>query len=339
MKNLTTAALAMLISLAAFSNNPDSAKHYFEKGMVEMDAKRYLPASQNFEKAISFNPLYTEAYRQNADAYLAMRKIDKAKLQLIKAHELDPSNQSTIKRLTNLYFDLRQWDQAAAMAAKCNECNSDKITGVSMYEKEDYAKAEKFLKTAAEKDPNDGQVAYNLARTYLELEAYGPATTWFEKSVALDPKNSRWAYEMALVYYNNSNWRQAATAFEKALVAGYPESIDFNENYGFSLIYGNQAEKGEARLMEVFKKKPNKELFREIASALYGVQKYDRALDYLQKLLEMDAKDARALYQAGMCFQKLGNKEKGQGMCDKAIEMDPSLASLRQKKGDSGFGL
>jgi hypothetical protein len=41
---------------------------------------------------------------------------------------------------------------------------------------------------------------------------------------------------------------------------------------------------------------------------------------------------------AGMSFQKKGQKEKGQKICDKAIEMDPSLARYRQKK-DMSMGL
>jgi hypothetical protein len=39
-----------------------------------------------------------------------------------------------------------------------------------------------------------------------------------------------------------------------------------------------------------------------------------------------------------MVFQKKGQKEKGQKICDKAIEMDPSLAKNRQKK-DVPMGL
>ena len=50
----------------------------------------------------------------------------------------------------------------------------------------------------------------------------------------------------------------------------------------------------------------------------------------------MDPKDGKALYQAGMDFQKLGQKDKGQGMCEQAIKMDPSLESLRTKKMDMG---
>ena len=43
-------------------------------------------------------------------------------------------------------------------------------------------------------------------------------------------------------------------------------------------------------------------------------------------------KDAKAMYQAGMCFQKKGDKDRGMGLCDKAIEIDPSLASMRKQQ-------
>ena len=39
----------------------------------------------------------------------------------------------------------------------------------------------------------------------------------------------------------------------------------------------------------------------------------------------------------GLCYQKKGEKAKGQQLCDKAIEMDPSLASLKQKKQMMGL--
>jgi hypothetical protein len=39
----------------------------------------------------------------------------------------------------------------------------------------------------------------------------------------------------------------------------------------------------------------------------------------------------------GMSFQKKGEKDRGQQMCDKAIEIDPSLASLRRKKEIPGL--
>ena len=92
-------------------------------------------------------------------------------------------------------------------------------------------------------------------------------------------------------------------------------------------------------LSDVLNKKPNnKELINNMAYAMYEIKRYDNALFYFQKLLELNPKDASSLFMAGMVFQKKGQKEKGQKICDKAIEMDPSLARNRQKK-DIPMGL
>ncbi|MCC7379773.1 MAG: hypothetical protein IT255_10460 [Chitinophagaceae bacterium] len=80
------------------------------------------------------------------------------------------------------------------------------------------------------------------------------------------------------------------------------------------------------------RKPGDKELIRDVAVAFYDRKMYDKCLEYCQKLMEMDMKDGKALYQAGLCFQKKGEVTKGQQMCDKAIELDPSLAGLRHKK-------
>ena len=115
-------------------------------------------------------------------------------------------------------------------------------------------------------------------------------------------------------------------------------SNDFNENLGYAYIYSGQFDNGEKELLAILDKKPdNKEMIRDIAEAYYKQKMYDKSLNYLQKLLEMDTKDGKALYQAGLCFQKKGQKNKGEGMCDKAIEIDPSLSGLRQKMMSEGL--
>ena len=124
-----------------------------------------------------------------------------------------------------------------------------------------------------------------------------------------------------------------------AETAGYIKSNDFYENAGFAYLNTGDIENGMKYLQTVLSRKPrNKELLTDIAQSMYHAKRYDDALIYYQKLLELDPKDANALYMAGMTFQKKGQKERGQQMCDQAIKIDPSLAKNRQKKGEC-FGL
>ena len=335
MKNLLIILSFFAVQNLSAALLSDSSDFYYSKGITEKNEKRFLTASANFEKAISFNKNYADAYIENAFANKEMRKTDQVKANFLKAYELQPNNTQIIKELTNLYYDYRQWDKAAEFANKCVGCdNADRIIGLCNYETENYVAAEKFLLKAVAKNPEDALVNYTLGRTYMETEMYRKAVPFFEKAAALNPEKNAWAYELGLLYYNNNNYRSAVTAFETAAKNGYVVSNDYNENYGYSLLYSGQYAKGEEKLLSIYQKKGNKEMLRDLAQILYEQKQYDRSLDYCQKLLEADPKDAKALYQAGLTFQKIGQKEKGQGMCDKAIEMDPSLASKRSKSMD-----
>jgi tetratricopeptide (TPR) repeat protein len=333
MKNLIF-FLAILMTVNVIAQTTDSAGLYYNKGMEEKTNKRLLVANQAFEKAISFNPQFTEAYQANGEVLLEMRRTDKAKDNFSRLHQLQPENKLAIKELTELYFNFRQYDKAIEFAKKCSNCeNASRIIGMSYYEQEDYASAEKALLAAIAKNAVDADATYTLARTYLDMEAYKIAVPWYEKAVNMAGSKNVWMYELGLLYYNNSDYKNAVASFNKAATNGYEQKNDFNENLGYASLYAGDFDKGEQLLKEVLKRKPNNTtLLRDMSEVFYQQKQYDKSLEYCQKLMELDAKDGKALYQAGMCFQKKGQKDRGQQMCDKAIEMDPSLNSLRKKK-------
>jgi len=329
---LTTVFLCAVLS--AYSQNQDSSRFYFSKAMEEKAGKRWLIASQYFDRSIKHNPQNTEAYLQNAYTQLEMRKTNEAKLNFTKVWELDPSNKIALKELMELYYSYHQYANAIEFAEKCPDCeSSQRILGMSYYQTEDYTKAEKFLKAALDKKPADAEAAYTLGRNYLDMEEYTKAVPYYEKAVKLDDSRNTWMYEQGLLYYNLNDFKNALASFKNALAHGYTQSNDFKENLGYASLYSGEYENGEKLLLDIWQRKPaNKDILRDMAEILYQQKQYDRSLSYCQKLMEIDAKDGKALYQAGMCFQKKGEKDRGQQMCDKAIEMDPSLESLRRKK-------
>jgi tetratricopeptide (TPR) repeat protein len=74
-----------------------------------------------------------------------------------------------------------------------------------------------------------------------------------------------------------------------------------------------------------------------IAEAYYYSGKYQDAIDYWDKILIYDKTNAQSLYMIGMSYQKKGEKDKGIALCDRAILMDPSLSSYKQKKMNMGL--
>ena len=339
MKKLSTLIIAITVSIVAIAQTSDSSLFYFKKGLEEKLAKRYLVASNYYTKATAINPRYVDAYIENGFANKEMRKTDASKQYFTKALELDPQNEIAITELMELYFSYRQYQNAIDMAQKCKTCvNKEKVIALSYFNLEDFGKAEKLLLAMVTKNPKDAEATYTLARNYLEMGLEAKAIPWYVKAVQLDETKSKWHFELGLLYYNNNNYKSAVLYFNKAAEQGYIRGNDFNENLGFAYVYSGDYENGEKLLQDIIARKPgDKELIMDVATAFYDSKKYDKALNYCQKLLEIDMKDGKALYQAGLCFQKKGEVERGMLMCDKAIELDPSLAGLKSKKSLPGM--
>ncbi len=339
MKKTSLLAIGIMAIASVYSQVADSSAVYFQKGIEEKTAQHFLQASKYFDKAIDLNPTYKEALLENGYVNLEMRKTDNAKGYFTKLYEIDPSNAVAIKELMELCYNYRQFAKARELAAKCTGClNAEKILGMCAYQQEDFGNSVKALSNYLSKNPTDAEATYTMARCYLDMEEYKSAVPWYTKAVALDGEKNQWMYELGLLYYNNNDYKNAVVLFTKAADKGYPQNNDYNENLGYAHIYSGNFEQGERMLLNLLERKPgNKEMLRDIAEAYYNNKMYDKSLGYCQKLMEMDMKDGKALYQAGMCFQKKGDKDKGQKMCDKAIELDPSLSSMRQKSMSGDF--
>lgn len=336
MKPILHTAVCLFIVISTSAQTTDSSQFYCNKGVEEKTARRFLVASKHFGKAISFNPKNTVALVESGKNNLEMRRIDAALGNFTQAYQLEPNNQEIIKQLVELYFNNRQFQKALDLVQQCKTCSeTDRLSGMAYYQLEDYGKALTSLQKAIEKNNADAEAHYTLGRTYLELEEYKKAIPPYQKAIELDKSKNMWMYELGLIYYNNYQYPDAIKYFKMAEASGYQKSNDFYENAGFAYLSMGDVPSGMAYLTKVLERKPNnKELLSGIAQALHLAKKYDEALTYYQKLIELDANNANALYMAGITFIKKGEKEKGQAMCDKAIQMDPSLAKNRTKKGE-----
>ena len=338
MKTLLT-LLFISASFMVIAQTSDSAQFYFKQAQEYKLEKRYLIASKSFEKAIQLDPSNINFLMENGFVNLEMRKTDAAISNFTKIYQLQPDNKVAIRQLMDLYYNYRQYNKAIEFGGKCVDCDgAQRIIGMSLYQQEDYAKAQKYLLAAISKDPQDKDATYTMARTFLDMEEYKKAVPYYEKAVSLDKNNYTRMYELGLLYFNLSDYKSAVTSFTEAAARGYVVNNDYKENLGYAKLYTGDYDNGEQLLMSVWEKKPgNKDLLRDMSEVLYQQKQYERSLVYCQRLMQLDANDAKALYQAGLNFQKKGNTDRGQQMCDKAITMDPSLASLRQEKKMPGM--
>ncbi|MEP7277221.1 MAG: tetratricopeptide repeat protein [Bacteroidota bacterium] len=334
--------VSMAFAAAAFSQNADSAAFFLQKGNEAKQGRLFMVASQQYKKAIQFDAANVEAQRELGNVSMEMRRYADAITaygEVIKKEANDPGAN---ENLANLYFWTRRWNDAIAAAQKMKQLrigkNADYIIGKSYAALEDYGQSYAFLTAAGKQDTTNADIPYTIARGFVEMSNYRNAASFFVKAITLDTSKPRWIYECALNYAAIPDDRTAIKYYLLAAEKGYKMDNDYIENLSISYEGAGQLDKCIELLKKVLEKKPaDLGLLNTIAEIYYKTGKYQDAIDNWDKILGYDKQNAKSLYMIGMAYQKKGDKDKGMQLCDQAIKMDPSLANLKQKKGNMGL--
>lgn len=322
--------------------NTDSADFFLQKGLVEKQNGRRLESLKNFEKAYKFDSNNKNVVIELASAYLDLRRYNNAKDAYKHLVDLGETSAANYKQLLTLSFQLRQQDDVLTYAAKLKEKDpSEKVAfyiGKTQYDQDNYGEAIRNLNEAAKEDPTNAEVPYMIAHSYADMMNYKQAIPYFQKAIEMQPDKAYWIYELGLICYAMHDDQNSLKYILMAGEKGYNRDNDYLENLGIAYLNVGDLDNGVKILDEILKRRPSDlNILNMVAEAYYYKKKYDQAIDYWDHVLEYDKQNASALYMIGMSYQKKGEKEKGQLLCDKAIEMDPSLQSLKQKKQMAGL--
>ncbi len=323
----------------------DSADFFLQKGLQEKQNGRRLESLKNFEKAAKYDGGSKAIIAELASAYHDLRKYTLALEQYKKLAAMGEESAELYKKLLTLSFQLKQKDDVLLFADKLKKADpSEKVAfyiGRVQYDNDNYGEAIKYLSQAEKEDPDNAEVPYLIAHSYADMMNYKLAVPYFKKAIELKPTEAYWIYELSLICYAMHNDKDALKYMLEAGEKGLKKDNDYLENLAIAYLNVGELDKGVEMLNEILKRKPSDlNILNMIAEAYYGKAKFDQAMEYWDKVLEYDKENASALYMIGMCYQRKGGKEnteKGIRLCDKAIEMDPSLASLKQKKMTMGL--
>ncbi len=341
MKNPLVTAIAAMIVCSSMAQS-DSANYFFQKGNQELSARRYLPAYKAYQRSVEFNAENAAAQKGLGKSAMELRKYEDARKAYSKLLQLHKDDTAAISSLKKIYFWTRKWDEAVTYAQKAQQLKLGKdnnyIIAKAFYEQENYGKAMDYLELAYKDDAKNPEVPYLAARSLVEMSNYKQAAGCFEQAIALDSTKSNWMYEAGLTYYAIPDDAKAVYWLERAAVKGYKRTNDYLHNLANAYLSIKQYDKGLALLYELLDRKPQDvDVAYTIGDAYYNIKKYDQAIEMWTRILTVDNKNSNALYMMGMAFQKKGEKEKGQALCDRAIAMDPGLAKLKQEKKMPGM--
>ncbi|MBS1616379.1 MAG: tetratricopeptide repeat protein [Bacteroidetes bacterium] len=341
--SLALAALLPLMHLNAQAEETyslkDSVSFFIKSGKSDLEARRYSTAWSSFEKAAKLDPKNIEAQTGIMNACLKMNRMAPAIRAMETVIQLTPSDYATQWKLAQLYFNYGQYDKVLEMVPDLRTKVTDAkgwafMLGKAYQSKEQFGKAITYLQQAMKDEPANSEAPYLIGRMYVQMENYKAAISFYKNSLERDSTSQpNRVYELALVLATANQFEESISYFKMALDKGFKARDDFYMNMANTLADAHKTDEAIKMMEEMLSRRPGDiGLLNGLADVCYHSGRYKEAISYWDQLLAGDDKNARALYQIGLAYIKMGKDKDGQQLCDRAIAMDPALAVLKHAK-------
>jgi tetratricopeptide (TPR) repeat protein len=210
-----------------------------------------------------------------------------------------------------------------------------------LYEKENFAEAEKLLEKLAAEAPFFADVFNKLGVIYHQRGAFGRAAKAFEKALELNPRYTEAALNLAVTYNNLGRYEQAGAAFRTAASfsqAG-PGALDpfirgklANQHADLGDIYADLGLHAEA--VSEYRKAVDlgprfADLRTKLAIALRERGDYESALLEFQEALKVNPKYVPAYLHLGVTYYMRGLVDRAERVWKTALKASPGDKSVQ----------
>jgi tetratricopeptide (TPR) repeat protein len=340
---LAVAGISQILPSAAKAEsvygNRDSASFYLKLGKDEQAARKYSSAWKYFEKSAQYDSRNADAQLAIAEVCLKMNRMAPALKALEAASNLRPTDYDTKWKLVQLYYNFGQFNKVIEIMPGLHSKVADPkgwayMLGKSYHSVQNYGKAIEYLQIALKDEPNNAEPPYLIGRMYVQMANYKAAIPYYEKTLAMDSTTQPGrTYEYALVLATAEKFDASIACFQKALGRGYKPRDDFYMNMAYTMADAHKTDQALNMMKDMLRRRPQDlGLLSGLADVCYHSGRYKEAIGYWDRLLAADDNNARALYQIGLAYIKMGNEKDGQQLCDRAIVMDPALAVLKHAR-------
>ena len=212
--------------------------------------------------------------------------------------------------------------------------NADGWIGVASiyYDHEQFEKTIEILHQAEAKVPDEFRVHFLLGVAYQRSKQPQEARTSLERAITINPKSVDALSALGLVCNELGKMADSDTMYERALRLNPKNPLVLN-NYGYSLAERNmQIERAYAMSKEAVRQEPQNQSYLDTYGwILYQMGRYGEAEKEIKRAVELGSTSAVIHEHLGDVYSKLDQQENAMTYWRKALEIDPSNASLKEK--------
>jgi tetratricopeptide (TPR) repeat protein len=275
--------------------NPEDAVLYDERAKLYLQFRQFEEAISDSKRSIRMDSSKAEFYLTEADIFFSANETRNAKDVLEKITRKFPENTDGLLKLAELYFFVKQYENAFAKINQALKVNENLAKGYylkgSIYKEiGDTGKAISSLETAVEQDNRNYGAFLDLGIIYAAKKNI-LAFEYYNNAINLQPENTEALYAKAKLFQDLNQIKEAVELYNLILKA--------NPQHTFSLY--------------------------NLGAIEFGINGNPKlALDYFTKAINSNPKYAEAYFARGACYQELKDKNNASADYQMCLQLKPN---------------
>jgi protein O-GlcNAc transferase len=268
-----------------------------QSGTVFNDLKRYADALVDFERAISLNPIYSEAYANKGKSLAGLKRHDDA---------------------------LAAYDHALAIKPDLAEAWLGR--GIALAELKRFDEAFATFDRALALKPDLSEAWFGRGQAFSKLKRFEDALAAYERALAANPRQAAAWLGRGTVLRELKRCDEAFAAYDKALElkADLPDAWVGHGNVLTSLKRFDQALTAYKKALAL---QPDlAEAYLGCGNALTGLERFEEAFEAHDKALGLKPDLAEAWFGHGQVFYFVKRFDQALAAYDQALALNPGLA-------------
>ena len=276
----------------AISINSVYAEAFHNQGNTLKQLKRFDEALESYNNAISIKSDYADAFYSRGNTLKEMRRFDEALASYDAAISIKSDYAGAFNDRGNLLLVLKRFDEALAsydkaISLKSTYAEAFNNRGVALQELQRFDEALASYDKAISLKPDYSEAFYARGATYYQLQRFDEALASYDKAISLKSAYAEAFYARGVTYYQLQRFNEALGSYDKAISIKSDYSEAFN-NRGTVFHQMKRLDEALASYDNAISLKPEcSTAFNNRGAAYQALQRFDEALASYDKVISI----------------------------------------------------